>query len=310
MQSFSRVIDDLGSSHAHTLVLCFAGIHGNEHEGVQAATQVFQTLRAQNIPLQGRFVALRGNMKALAENKRFLEEDLNRLWSDEFVHIARTHRHDHPEFEELAALCDAVEGLQIDNYRQRIFIDLHETSAENGIFTVVKDYTQSSFLVDRLHSPVVFNIHESLHNTTIQYMHEHGFIALAFEGGKIGNPNTVKNHRHILWQTLLHTELVRRADVPQEVEQYEELRAFSEKLPKYLKLDYCHKIREGDAFEMMPDFRNYDRIKRGDLLAHDRHREIRSQYDGFLLMPLYQKKGNDGFLIVSEVGADELARFQ
>ncbi len=300
MGTLERIVGDVGPRDAHTLVVCFAGIHGNEVGGVEALEKIFNTLQQTKEPIHGRFIGVRGNLKALAQGKRYIEEDLNRLWSDEFIHVARTHKHDHPEFEELAELCDVIDSIGIDHYRQKIFIDLHGTSADNGIFVIVKDYKQAAFIVDELHSPVVLNLHESLHNTTVPYMHEHGFISIGFEGGKIGSKETVENHRLIIWQILLQTEVIRREQIPNEVLNYQLLNDFSAKLPKFLKLEYCHKIKEDDEFEMLPDFKNYDYVKKGDLLAHDRHGEIRSQYDGYMLMPLYQKEGNDGFFIISE----------
>lgn len=305
MISNERIIGDVGPHSAHTLIVCFAGIHGNETGGVKALEKIFNTLSSKKEKVKGRFIGIKGNLKALNTGQRYIEEDLNRLWSDEFIHIARNHSHDHPEFEELAALCDTIDSINLDDYRQKIFIDLHGTSADNGIFVIVKDYKESAFIVDNLHSPVLLRLHDSLHNTTVPYMAEHGFISLGFEGGKIGSAETIENHRLIMWQILLQTGLIDEEQIPEEVLNYQVLNEFSSKLPKYLKLDYCHKIKEGDNFEMLPGFANYDYIKKGDLLAKDKHGEIRSQHDGYMLMPLYQKEGNDGFFIISETDITE-----
>ncbi len=305
MKSNERIIGDIGPESAHTLIVCFAGIHGNEVGGVIALEKIFETLARKEEKLKGRFIGVRGNVKALKGGKRYIEEDLNRLWSDEIIHIARNHQHDHPEFEELAALCDVIDSINLDNYRQKIFIDLHGTSAANGIFAIVKDYKESAFIVDELYSPVLLKLHDSLHNTTVPYMAEHGFIALGFEGGKIGSKETIENHRLTMWQILLQTALIEKHQIPEEVLNYQVLSDFASQLPKYLKLDYCHKIKASDRFEMMPGFKNYDRIKKDDLLAKDQHGEIRSQYDGYILMPLYQKEGSDGFFIISEADMQE-----
>jgi succinylglutamate desuccinylase len=130
-------------------------------------------------------------------------------------------------------------------------------------------------------------------------MDEHGFISLSFEGGKIGSHETVENHRVILWQLLYKAGCIPAHAIPQEAQEAAALKEFSSRLPRRLKLDYCHKIRPEDEFRMLPGFKNYDWIKRGDLLAHDRHGEIHSQYNGYMLMPLYQPEGNDGFFIIS-----------
>ena len=60
-------------------------------------------------------------------------------------------------------------------------------------------------------------------------------------------------------------------------------------------------LAKNDPFFMMDATAQADLIKKGDLLATDAKGEIRAASDGFMLMPLYQKEGNDGFFLVSEV---------
>ena len=48
---------------------------------------------------------------------------------------------------------------------------------------------------------------------------------------------------------------------------------------------------------MKPGFRTFDRVWSGQELAQDRHGCIRSPQDGYILMPLYQNQGCDGFFI-------------
>ena len=52
---------------------------------------------------------------------------------------------------------------------------------------------------------------------------------------------------------------------------------------------------------MEPGFTNFQSVRRGELLAHDRIGAIKASETGLILMPLYQKLGNDGFFLVREV---------
>mgnify|MGYP000026465552 CR=1 FL=1 len=72
-------------------------------------------------------------------------------------------------------------------------------------------------------------------------------------------------------------------------------------LPSQVNVVYRHPIEEEDEFEMKPGYSNFQKIENGELLAKDKHGEIKSHKDGLILMPLYQKKGEDGFFIVEEV---------
>ena len=57
---------------------------------------------------------------------------------------------------------------------------------------------------------------------------------------------------------------------------------------------------------MNPGFANFDRIDRGEELAHDIRGVITSEMDGRILMPLYQGQGDAGFFIGKEVSPEEL----
>jgi succinylglutamate desuccinylase len=52
---------------------------------------------------------------------------------------------------------------------------------------------------------------------------------------------------------------------------------------------------------MQPDYKNFQAVEKGELLALDKHGEIRADEDGLILMPLYQKQGDDGFFLVRRI---------
>ncbi|MBZ0151887.1 MAG: succinylglutamate desuccinylase/aspartoacylase family protein, partial [Planctomycetes bacterium] len=62
-------------------LLVLAGVHGNEPAGVAAVQRVLDTLQQRELAVRGRLVAFAGNLRALAEGRRFVDRDLNRGWS-------------------------------------------------------------------------------------------------------------------------------------------------------------------------------------------------------------------------------------
>ena len=62
-----------------------------------------------------------------------------------------------------------------------------------------------------------------------------------------------------------------------------------------------HAIEEGDNFVMEPNFKNFQFVPKNTLLATDKNGEVRNKEDAHLLMPLYQKQGEDGFFLVKEL---------
>jgi succinylglutamate desuccinylase len=70
-------------------------------------------------------------------------------------------------------------------------------------------------------------------------------------------------------------------------------------LPKLTQFIYKHTLLPNDEFEMLPGFKNFDKIVKGEQLAKDKNGPIYAESDGYILMPLYQKQGEDGFFIIS-----------
>jgi succinylglutamate desuccinylase len=49
---------------------------------------------------------------------------------------------------------------------------------------------------------------------------------------------------------------------------------------------------------MLPGFKNFQKIQKAEKLATNVNGSIVSDLDGYILMPLYQHIGEDGFFIV------------
>ncbi|UZR95062.1 succinylglutamate desuccinylase/aspartoacylase domain-containing protein [Chondrinema litorale] len=296
-----RLIGDTGRKDTGKLILCIGAIHGNELSGVLALERVFNYLYKNDITLNGRLIGFRGNLQAIERGQRFIDRDLNRVWADEIIQTALKKPYLFAEYSELKQLFEAFQQVGFADYPNRVFLDLHTTSAENGTFIMVEDLEDTAYMVNQLHAPVILGLHNGLLNTNVPYMHMHGFKAMAFEAGKIGSHQAIDNQELTIWQILHANDFIEWKDIPDNIQNYTLLLDQNAHLPQVMKLDYCHKIHPNDNFIMKPGFKNFDYIKRGTLLAEDDNGEIRATSDGFMLMPLYQKEGNDGFFLVSEV---------
>lgn len=68
-----------------------------------------------------------------------------------------------------------------------------------------------------------------------------------------------------------------------------------------MEVRHRHAIVAEDHFKMVPGFRNFQAVRRGQVLARDRAGEIKACETGLILLPLYQPLGNDGFFLGREV---------
>lgn len=306
--SLQRVIGRFEGTEKGPLLICFGGLHGNETAGVKALQMLLQLLDAETLHhpdfhYKGRFLALRGNVRAQEKNVRFLGKDLNRQLTQE--NVLRI-------FESPESLLDE-EDLEIKELLHTVFseirqykpdkvyiLDLHTTSAGGGIFTIPSDDPESIRIALSLHAPVVKGLMRGIQGTTLHYFNTANFgqetVAVSFEAGQHEDPVSVQRCLSAIVSYMRAIGSVRPEDV--ETRHEDILLSYSKNLPSLTELITCHHIRPEDEFCMEPGFQNFQPVRKGQLLAYDRRGPILSPDDGYLLMPLYQKQGSDGFFLI------------
>lgn len=283
------------------LLIALAGMHGNEPAGLEAVDRVLNILNNSDKPFNGAFVALAGNIEAIKQEKRFLTTDLNRIWNEKEMAIAEqaTDASVQPEHVALKHLLSHINELMAEGYEEVAFIDLHTTSAKQGVFIICPDDETHKEMIRGLHVPVILNLANDLNGTAIQYFWNHGHTAFAFEGGSHMEKESANKMESALWLCLEYMGCVDRT-VFENVQEHDlRLKESTKDLPQFCRLKYHHYIQEGDAFKMEPGFKNFDVVQEGQLLARDKRGPIKSDYDGYVLMPLYQEQGSDGFFIIA-----------
>lgn len=292
------------------LLIVLSGIHGNETAGILALEQLFELLLKEpdqnpGFSFTGKLIGLRGNLRAIAANQRFIRKDLNRQWTPENIQRVLNTSISSLDTEdlELRALIQLIR-TEIKEYQpaELIICDLHTTTADGGIFTVVSEDPRSIQIGLGLNAPVIRGMLKGITGTSLHYFNNDNFdcptTALAFESGQHDDPMSVSRAVAALVSCLRATKMVRPEEVAYHHDQL--LREYARDLPPLSELVAVHPVLPGDKFVMRPGYINFQTIKKGEILAHDSKGEISAPMDGRLLMPLYQPKGEDGFFIVQE----------
>lgn len=306
-----RIIGRYSSHQRGPLLIAIGGMHGNEPAGINALKTIFKMLedeptRNPDFYFYGEFVGLQGNMQAIAQNKRFIETDLNRHMTLE--NVARVKGTPSAQLKaedlELKQLLERIEQ-EIEAYQPErlIILDLHTTTADGGIFSIVTDDPESVRMGVELHAPAIKGMLSGLTGTTLHYFVKENTkvetIPVTFESGQHNDPLSVDRAVSAIVNCLRTIGCVPPKDVENRHDDI--LQTYSKHLPKVSELIHVHSIKPGDDFEMHLGYKNFQPIEKGELLAEDRHGPIHAPYTGHILMPLYQKQGNDGFFIVREV---------
>ena len=289
------------------LLLATAAIHGNEPAGVHALQRVFASLAEQEIELHGRFVGLIGNRGALLAGKRYLDSDMNRLWSKRKLAelAAGDPARDTAEQQEQRELLLAIEREAARARGEIVHVDLHSTSGDSPPFLVQNGEPRSLELARALGVPVLHGLMKNIDGTTLDLGLAKGFTSVVLEGGQNEAESTIENHESALWLMLAETGLV--ADEPRlELELHRERIARSTRgIPAAVEICLRYSIEPQERFTMLPGFKSFERVAQGQLLAlggASGERPIRSPIGGILIMPRYQGQGQDGFFLARPAG--------
>jgi succinylglutamate desuccinylase len=304
-----RIIGRYEGDSSGPFLICIGGIHGNEPAGVSAIEEVLRLLDKEkadfpDFTYRGSFWGIKGNLEALKQKKRFIDRDLNRMLSEseisQFRHKAPALRLQ--EEKESLELLDLISS-SIRQFQPplTLILDLHTTTASGGVFSIAAEDDMSLALAKGLHIPVILGIATGLKGTTIDYFNrpEKNTFCVVFEAGQHEDPQSIDRTVSAIINCMRALQSVD----PQHVDHRHDglLMSLGEHLPAVTKLIFHYKIQPGEKFVMKEGFKNFDAIKRGDLLANNESGPVTSPYDGLILMPKYQALGDDGFFIVEEI---------
>lgn len=283
-------------------LLVTGGVHGNEPAGVHALKRVFAHLHERAPKIRGRLVGLAGNLAALGEKRRFLARDLNRGWDQESIEAneARDVGDRSAEDKEQLALISHFVEVDRSTSGPLVYIDLHTSSAEGSPFLCLADTIDNRRLGMSTGVPIILGIEETIAGASLEWFADRGIMALAVEGGQHDSQEAIANHEAVLWQLLVHLGMLPE-DFVDLTPHRARLREAVGSAPQIVEIVHRHVIAPDDEFRMEPGFLNFAEVKKGDLLAKDRHGDIRAKNRSHVMLPLYQELGDDGFFLARRV---------
>lgn len=298
-----RILGRLRGDEPGPTLFCIGGMHGNEPAGVLALHRVLDQLERAGGLERGDFVALAGNTQALSQRKRFLHYDLNRAWTPERLrNLGNGGGAGDGGYEDLEQreLLDVFETFLASARGTPFLLDLHTTSGFGGPFVTVSDTLLNRDFARTVPTPMILGLEELVEGTLLDYMNERGLITAGFESGQHDEPAAVDRGEAAIWLILataglLPSSLRQRAEAAAAF-----LQRDTADLPRVLEMRYRHGIEPEDAFRMAPGYQNFQRIREGEVLGHDRRGDVLAPETARILMPLYQVQGEDGFFVVRE----------
>jgi predicted deacylase len=308
-----RLVGRVAGAEPGPTLIVVGSMHGNEPAGARGLRRALERLErdaATRRELHGEVVGLAGNLAALERGSRYVEHDLNRIWSDERVERVRASGSGEGspgltvEEAEMRYL-DAEIGRALDAARAAgrpvFLLDLHTTSGGGPAFCVLEDTLPMRRFALALEAPLVLGLEEELSGTLTHWLADHGVVAVGFEAGQHEDPAAVGRAESAVWLALEAAGCLAPGVRPEVEEARHRLAAERRGLPRVVEVRYRHPVLAGDGFRMAPGYTTFSRVHAGQALAVDRDGPVVTPQGGLLLMPLYQRQGDDGFFIVRQV---------
>ena len=299
--SINRVLTTIKGKNEKPSVIIIGGIHGNEKAGIYALDKVIQKIAYQGVKFRGNFYAISGNLNALQKNIRFDTEDLNRMWTDDHLDYINTSKNGFSADEkEQIAIYEIIKNILSKDKGPFYFIDLHTTSANTTPFITISDSLNNRRYTNHFDVPIVLGIEEYLDGPLLTYINEYGHIALGFEGGQHDDDASVINCEAFIWLALVASGCVKKDQIAG-YKGYKKVLSENGFDREFYEIDYRYLIKGHENFIMNKGFNNFDRIHKDELLAFSNACEVKATMNGLIFMPLYQKKGDDGFFIITKI---------
>lgn len=296
-----RIIGDIGSRKQGPVAIFFAGIHGNEPAGVTALERLCAALSPRENDLKGRVIGIRGNIRALEKQSRYLDEDLNRLWTKEAIQRIRIKPVLLEEEHEMLEILDFLEEVIDASEGPFYFFDLHTTSGKSAPFMTINDALANRKFAALFPVPIILGIEEYLTGPLLSYVNELGYVALGFEGGQHQDPQSIERCKAFS-QLCLEFAGIFQVDGPaSSQEAYRKLQHPAFDKGSFFEIIEVYKVAEFEVFRMRPGFESFQKVQKGTPVALHQGHEILFPQDAHIFMPLYQSQGKEGFFVIRKV---------
>lgn len=295
----NRILGKIKGVKPGPTVVFFGGIHGNETSGIFALKDALAGINAAYV--NGTIYGISGNLKALKKHQRYINQDLNRLWTKVHIQTVKNKTSLNDDEKELLEILDILNTILETNQPPFYFIDLHTTSSKTRPFITINDALINRKFAEQFPVPIVLGIEEYLKGPLLSYINELGYVSLGFESGQHDDLNAITNSIAFIYLSLVYSGILKEEAIIRFYKYHELLKQQAQNNCDVFEVVYLHRIAKHETFKMLNGFESFENIKKGTKLAISNTKEILSPFNGSIFMPLYQKKGSEGFFIIKPI---------
>ncbi len=288
-----RLLAKIDSGRPGPLVLVVVALHGNEHVGINAVRRFQDAFDRDS--MAGRLVAVVGNLEAANHKQRYIDRDLNRFFQTDLLENDSITCHERFEALELIAAIDAEVAGYPEATEVHLF-DMHSMSGHGVPFCCFPHTMRNEAIAHLMPVPAIADLVEILPGTLTEYYSRLFHSTMVVECGQHESAICMENGFNALISYLAIVGMLPQDDVSREAHHHLQNQTHGQS-SIFTRVNYRYHIVNQGYFEMQPGFHNLQSVARDQLLAIDRACKVHSPYAGRVVLPCYQKQGDDGFFI-------------
>ena len=297
-----RLIASITQNPEWPTIIFFCCIHGNEKAGYIALKSFFEHIEHHTNLIHGNLYAIFGNQEAYLQEHRFIDKDLNRIWTKSHFEESRK-KGNVIEYHELTEIYNLLYDILGQSKSEVYCIDLHTTSGPTKPFVIMNDALINRKFVKHFGYPVIFNVESYIEGALLNLLNDLGHVSMAFEGGEHYSKDAVKEIKKFCYKTLYHTGMVSAENL---IEMGISQKYFKSIRARYFEMVFRQDLKPDDKFEMCGNYLNFQKLKKGERIAKLNNQSIHAPKSFQIFMPLYQNKGEDGFFYVKRINRFKL----
>ncbi len=271
MKSNIKIVEKQGESEGKKLVV-LVGVHGNEICGVKAADLLLPTLKIKF----GKVIFIYANLEAIEQNKRFVEQNLNRcFFNQQSFNIEKSL--EGRTAKEIIPYLDEADAL----------LDIHASLTKDSIPFVICDESNIETAKIFGASKVVCNIDLFHPGSTDNYMNLQNKPGFCFECGYANDSKTQTVAEEAIINFLTYYGCIENKVIQ------------TSNKPKLVKIIDLYKNRYG-SFKSKRDFKDFEKMKEKTLIGLDGNREVFVNMGQIVLFVRDREKINEECFLVGE----------
>lgn len=272
MRSNIKVVEKNGTEEGKNLVI-LVGVHGNEVCGVKAADFLLPKLNIKS----GKVTFIYANLEAIKQNKRFLEQNLNRCFLDE-------------QPLEIKKSLEGKTAKEIIPYLKKAeaLLDMHASLTKDSIAFVICDESNINGANVLNPEKIVCNIDKFHPGSTDGYMNLQNKPGFCFECGYADDPTT---------QSIAEKAIIKFLEYYGVIDEKKDVLKTN---PQIIKIIDLYKNKFG-SFKTSRYFRDFEEIKTKNLIGLDGDKEVYVEKDKIVLFVRDRENiGEECFLIAEK----------